>query len=63
MNTLNKLITQVGEEAFSCAVGVSIYTVRAYRYGKRIPSNLTAKKILAVYGKMISYEGIYGKPE
>jgi hypothetical protein len=61
MNTLPELIKLVGEKAFAEAIGKSEYTAQAYRYKRRTPSGKTAKKILSVYGKLITYEGIYGK--
>lgn len=60
MKTLPDLIKSVGEAAFSDAIGVSIHTTRSYRYKQRLPRPNVAEKILNVYGKLISYQGIYG---
>ena len=60
---LKNYIEKRGEEPLSKELGVSIDTIRSWRYGSRQPSVNQAKKLIKLTGHALDWEGIYGSIE
>ena len=60
---LKNYIEKRGEEPLSKELGVSIDTIRSWRYGSRQPSVNQAKKLIKLNGHALDWEGIYGPVE
>jgi len=58
---LKDYIQKRGEESLSKELGVSIDTIRSWRYGARQPSVNQAKKLIKLTGYALDWENIYGK--
>jgi|TARA_R110000796_G_scaffold203695_1_gene319939 transcriptional regulator with XRE-family HTH domain len=60
---LKDYIQKRGEGALAEELGVSIDTIRSWRYGSRQPSVNQAKKLIKLTGHALDWESIYGKVE
>ena len=60
---LKDYIQKLGEESLAKELGVSIDTIRSWRYGSRQPSVNQAKKLIKLTGHALDWENIYGKVE
>ena len=60
---LKDYIEKRGEEPLAKELGVSIDTVRSWRYGNRQPSVNQAKKLIKLTGHALDWESIYGSVE
>jgi transcriptional regulator with XRE-family HTH domain len=58
---LKDYIQKRGEESLAKELGVSIDTIRSWRYGARQPSVNQAKKLIKLTGYALDWENIYGK--
>tara|TARA_R100001143_G_scaffold63337_1_gene69793 strand:- start:2501 stop:2698 length:198 start_codon:yes stop_codon:yes gene_type:complete len=57
---LKDYIVKRGEDKLAKELGVSIDTVRSWRYGTRQPSVNQAKKLIKMTGHALGWENIYG---
>lgn len=57
---LKDYIVKRGEDKLAKELGVSIDTVRSWRYGTRQPSVNQAKKLIKITGHALGWENIYG---
>ena len=57
---LKDYIVKRGEDKLAKDLGVSIDTVRSWRYGTRQPSVNQAKKLIKMTGHALGWENIYG---
>ena len=60
---LKDYIKKRGEDNLAKDLGVSVDTVKAWRYGNRQPSVNQAKKIIKMTGYALGWENIYGPIE
>ena len=60
---LKDYIIKRGEDKLANPLGVSIDTVRSWRYGTRQPSVNQAKKLIKMTGYALGWENIYGSVE
>ena len=60
---LKDYIVKRGEDKLAKELGVSIDTVRSWRYGTRQPSVTQAKKLIKMTGYALGWENIYGSVE
>lgn len=60
---LKDYIIKRGEDKLAKELGVSIDTVRSWRYGTRQPSVNQAKKLIKMTGHALGWENIYGSVE
>ena len=60
---LKSYIEKRGEEPLAKELGVSVDTIRSWRYGSRQPSVNQAKKLIKLTGHALDWEGIYGPVE
>jgi len=60
---LKDYIVKRGEESLAKELGVSIDTIRSWRYGSRQPSVNQAKKLIKLTGHALDWESIYGTVE
>tara|TARA_B100001559_G_C16454176_1_gene600796 strand:+ start:1122 stop:1466 length:345 start_codon:yes stop_codon:yes gene_type:complete len=58
--TLKEFIVFVGEQSAANLFGCQPSTIKAYRYGKRLPSINQAKIIMKNTGGRLNFESIYG---
>ena len=61
--TLKEYIIKRGEGPLAKEMGVSIDTVKSWRYGNREPRPKQAKKLLLMTGYAMTSEDIYGPIE
>jgi len=57
---LKDYIVKRGEDKLAKELGVSIDTVRSWRYGTRQPSVNQANKLIKMTGHALGWENIYG---
>jgi|TARA_R110000803_G_scaffold184177_1_gene246495 DNA-binding XRE family transcriptional regulator len=57
---LKDYIIKRGEDKLAKELGVSIDTIRSWRYGTRQPSVNQAKKLIKITGHALGWENIYG---
>ena len=57
---LKEYIIKRGEDKLSKELGVSIETIRSWKYGTRQPSVNQAKKLIKMTGHALGWENIYG---
>ena len=57
---LKDSIVTRGEDKLAKELGVSIDTIRSWRYGTRQPSVNQAKKLIKMTGYALGWENIYG---
>ena len=60
---LKDYIKKRGEDNLAKDLGVSVDTIRSWRYGNRQPSVNQAKKLIKLTGHALDWEGIYGPVE
>ena len=58
--TLKEYIKKRGEESLAKELGVSIDTIKSWRYGNRQPSVNQAKKLIKLTGRALDWGSIYG---
>jgi|TARA_B100000886_G_C20425372_1_gene493695 DNA-binding transcriptional regulator YiaG len=58
--TLREFIKKRGELPIANDLGVSIDTVRSWRYGNREPRPKVAKKLIILSDQNLNWEDIYG---
>ena len=56
---LKDYIIKRGEDKLAKELGVSIDTIRSWRYGTRQPSVNQAKKLIKITGHALGWENIY----
>ena len=61
--TLKEYIIKRGEGPLAKEMGVSIDTVKSWRYGTREPRPKQAKKLILMTGYAMTWEDIYGPIE
>lgn len=61
--TLKEYIIKRGELPLAKDLGVSVDTVRSWRYGNREPRPKQAKKLILMTGYAMTWEDIYGPIE
>ena len=57
---LKDYIKKRGEDNLAKDLGVSVDTIRSWRYGNRQPSVNQAKKLIKMTGYALGWENIYG---
>ena len=57
---LKDYIKKRGEENLAKDLGVSVDTIKSWRYGNRQPSVNQAKKLIKMTGHALGWENIYG---
>lgn len=57
---LKEYIIKRGEDKLAKELGVSIETIRSWKYRTRQPSIKQAKKIIRMTGFIVDWENIYG---
>lgn len=60
---LKEYIIKRGEDKLAQDLGVSIETIRSWKYGTRQPSVNQAKKLIKMTGHALGWENIYGSVE
>tara|TARA_B100000780_G_scaffold44988_1_gene28014 strand:- start:153 stop:350 length:198 start_codon:yes stop_codon:yes gene_type:complete len=60
---LKEYIIKRGEDKLAKELGVSIETIRSWKYGTRQPSVNQAKKLIKMTGHALGWENIYGSVE
>jgi hypothetical protein len=58
--TLKDYIKKVGEKELAKELGVSVNTIKSWRYGLRQPSVKQAKNLIAMTGRALDWENIFG---
>ena len=61
--TLKEYIIKRGEGPLAKEMGVSVDTVKSWRYGNRAPRPKQAKKLILMTGYAMTWEDIYGPIE
>ena len=61
--TLKEYIIKRGEGPLAKEMGVSVDTVKSWRYGNREPRPKQAKKLILMTGYAMTWEAIYGPIE
>jgi DNA-binding transcriptional regulator YdaS (Cro superfamily) len=56
-------IREIGHPAAARLFGVSVWTIKAWRFGQRTPRPEKANEIVAITGGKLSLNDIYAKPE
>jgi|TARA_R100001460_G_scaffold28752_1_gene57454 DNA-binding XRE family transcriptional regulator len=57
---LKDYIKKRGEDNLAKDLGVSVDTIKSWRYGNRQPSVNQAKKLIKMTGHALGWENIYG---
>ena len=57
---LKDYIKKRGEDNLAKDLGVSVDTIKSWRYGNRQPSVNKAKKLIKMTGHALGWENIYG---
>lgn len=60
--SLKEMIKHIGMETAADLFGVSLSSIKSWRWGYRRPSIEQAKKIIAATNGKLDYESIYGCP-
>ena len=58
---LKDYIKKRGEDNLAKDLGVSVDTIKSWRYGNRQPSVNQAKKLIKMTGHALGWENIYGE--